>query len=109
MSQAPAQDDPRFAGLGQMNQASTWSRDFETLRIPGKTDILRDVRVWLTGLKEREVSWGNEDIHGEGGHSTINKSCLEVISRVYATLKTTIVYNLRCLVCLKTKHKVPSP
>ena len=39
--------------------------------------------------------------------STMSKICLEVISRVYATLNITIV--LYCLVCLKAKHKVQSP
>ena len=37
----------------------------------------------------------------------MNKIGLEVISRVYATLNTTIV--LHCLVCLKAKHEVQSP
>ena len=93
--------------IGQMNLANTRSRDFETLRNPGKKDILRGVRVWITRLKEREVSWGREGSYSWRGHSAMNKICSEIISRVYATLNTTIV--LHCLLCLKAKHEVQSP
>ena len=50
-------------------------------------------------LREGSYTWR--------GHSAMNKICSEIISRVYATLNTTIV--LHCLLCLKAKHEVQSP